>query len=83
MPDWQPSATEAIAWLALPTPTRRDYVLYLDPRHLLGIRGPQRILLGGRLEYILASGFPIEQGDDPRLVHLQTGMSLTTPRDAH
>jgi hypothetical protein len=52
------SPTEVISWLALPTPARRDFVLFLDPKHLADVRGPRRVLLGGGLEYILASGFP-------------------------
>jgi hypothetical protein len=52
------SPTEAISWLALPTPARRDFALFLDPKYLSDIRGPRRVLLGGGLEYILASGFP-------------------------
>jgi hypothetical protein len=52
------SPTEAISWLALPTPARRDFVLFLDPKRLVDVRGPRRVLLGGGLEYILASGFP-------------------------
>jgi len=52
------SPTEAIAWLALPTPARREFALFLDPMRLSDIRGPRRVLLGGGLEYLLASGFP-------------------------
>lgn len=52
------SPTEAVSWLALPTPARRDFVLFLNPIHLSDVRGPRRVLLGGGLEYILASGFP-------------------------
>ena len=52
------SPTEAISWLALPTAARRDFALFLDPKHLSDVRGPRRVLLGGGLEYILASGFP-------------------------
>jgi hypothetical protein len=52
------SPSEAISWLALPTPARREFVLFLDPKHLSDVRGPRRVLLGGGLEYILASGFP-------------------------
>jgi hypothetical protein len=52
------SPTEAISWLALPMTTRRDYVLFLDPAKLSDVRGPRRVLLGGAIEYILASGFP-------------------------
>jgi hypothetical protein len=33
-------------------------VLFLDPKYLSDLRGPRRVLLGGGLEYILASGFP-------------------------
>jgi hypothetical protein len=52
------SPTEVTSWLALPTPARREFVLFLDPMHLSNIRGPRRVLLGGGLEYLLASGFP-------------------------
>jgi hypothetical protein len=52
------SSTEVISWLALPTSTHRDFVLFLDANHLWDVRGPRRVLLGGGLEYILASGFP-------------------------
>lgn len=52
------SRTEAISWLALPTPAPRDFVLFLNPNHLTDVRGPRRVLLGGGLEYILAAGFP-------------------------
>ena len=52
------SPTEAISWLALPTPTRRDFVLFLDPSSIPVVRGPRRILLGGGIEYILPNGFP-------------------------
>lgn len=51
------SPTEVISWLALPTTTRREFALFLDPRHLSDVHGPRRVLLGGGLEYILASGF--------------------------
>ncbi len=53
------SPTEAISWLALPTPTRRDFVLFLDPSSIPEVRGPRRILLGGGIEYILPKGFPV------------------------
>ena len=52
------SPTEAISWLALPMPTRRSYVLFLDPRRIADIRGPRRVRLGGGLEYVLPGGFP-------------------------
>ena len=52
------SPIEVISWLALPTPTRREFVLFLDAMHLSDVRGPRRVLLGGGLEYLLASGFP-------------------------
>ena len=52
------SPTEVISWLALPTTTRREFALFLDAKHLSDVRGPRRVLLGGGLEYILASGFP-------------------------
>jgi len=52
------SPTEVISWLALPTPVRREFVLFLDAMHLSDVRGPRRVLLGGGLEYLLASGFP-------------------------
>lgn len=47
-----------ISWLALPTPARREFVLFLDALYLSDVRGPRRVLLGGGLEYLLASGFP-------------------------
>ena len=52
------SPTEAISWLALPTAARREFVLFLNAKHLSDVRGPRRVLLGGGLEYILASGYP-------------------------
>jgi hypothetical protein len=52
------SPTEVISWLALPTPTRRDYTLFLDPAKLSDVRGPRRVLLGGGIEYVLMAGFP-------------------------
>jgi len=52
------SPTEVISWLALPTTARREFALFLDARRLSDVRGPRRVLLGGGLEYILASGFP-------------------------
>jgi hypothetical protein len=52
------SPTEVISWLALPTPARREFVLFLDAMYLSDVRGPRRVLLGGGLEYLLASGFP-------------------------
>ena len=52
------SSTEVISWLALPTPARREFVLFLDAMYLSNVRGPRRVLLGGGLEYLLASGFP-------------------------
>jgi hypothetical protein len=52
------SPGEVISWLALPTMVRREFVLFLDPKHLSDVRGPRRVLLGGGLEYLLASGFP-------------------------
>jgi hypothetical protein len=53
------SPTEAISWLPLPTPTRRDFVLFLDPSSIPEVRGPRRILLGGGIDYILPKGFPV------------------------
>jgi hypothetical protein len=52
------SPSEVISWLALPTPARREFVLFLDAMHLSDVRGPRRVSLGGGLEYLLASGFP-------------------------
>jgi hypothetical protein len=52
------SPTEVISWLALPTPARREFVLFLDAMRLSDVRGPRRVSLGGGLEYLLASGFP-------------------------
>jgi len=52
------SPTEVISWLALPTPARREFVLFLDAMRLSDVRGPRRVLLGCGLEYLLASGFP-------------------------
>jgi hypothetical protein len=52
------SPTEVISWLALPTTARREFALFLNATHLSDVRGPRRVLLGGGLEYILASGFP-------------------------
>jgi hypothetical protein len=54
------SPIEVISWLALPTPTRREFVLFLDAARLSDVRGPRRVLLGGGLEYLLASGFPAD-----------------------
>lgn len=53
------SPTETISWLALPTPTRRDFVLFLDPNLLPEVRGPRRVMLGGGIEYVLPKGFPL------------------------
>ena len=52
------SPTEVISWLALPTTARREFALFLNATQLSDVRGPRRVLLGGGLEYILASGFP-------------------------
>ena len=52
------SPTEALSWLALPTATRRSFVLILDPKEILEMRGPKRVRLGGGLEYVLPKGFP-------------------------
>jgi hypothetical protein len=52
------SPTEVISWLSLPTPARREFVLFLDALRLSDVRGPRRVLVGGGLEYPLASGFP-------------------------
>jgi hypothetical protein len=53
------SPTETISWLALPTPIRRDFVLFLDPISIPEVRGPRRVSLGGGIEYILPLGFPL------------------------
>ncbi len=53
------SPIETISWLALPTPTRRDFVLFLDPNSIPEVRGPRRVLLGGGIEDILPNGFPL------------------------
>jgi hypothetical protein len=53
------SPAETISWLALPNPTRRDFVLFLDPNSMPEVRGPRRVLLGGGIEYILSKGFPV------------------------
>lgn len=52
------SPTEAVSWLALPAPTRRSFVLLLDPNQIPEIRGPRQVRLGGGLEYVLPRGFP-------------------------
>ena len=52
------SPTETVSWLALPSPMRRDFVLFLDPNSIPEVRGPRRVLLGGGIEYILPRGFP-------------------------
>jgi hypothetical protein len=52
------SPVEVISWLALPTPARREFVLFLDATHLSDVRGPRRVSLGGGLECMLAAGFP-------------------------
>jgi hypothetical protein len=53
------SSSEVISWLALPTPAPREFVLFLDATHLSDVWGPRRVMLGGGLEYLLASGFPV------------------------
>ena len=52
------SPTETVIWLALPNPTKRDFVLFLDPAQIPAICGPRRVRLGGGLEYILPQGYP-------------------------
>jgi hypothetical protein len=52
------SPTETLAWLALPSPVRRDFVLFLNPAMIKDIRGPRRVLLGGGIEFLLPAGFP-------------------------
>jgi len=52
------SPSEAVTWLALPNPTLREFVLFLDPSQISVICGPRRVRLGGGLEYILPQGFP-------------------------
>src|SRR5580658_8680621 len=37
------SPTEVISWLALPTPARREFVLFLDAVRLSDVRGPRRV----------------------------------------
>ena len=49
---------ETVSWLALPSPTQpRTYVLLLYPSQLTNVYGPRWVLMGGGIEYILATGF--------------------------
>jgi hypothetical protein len=53
------SPTEAVVWLALPSPNRpRGYALLLDPREIPVIYGPQWVAQPGGIQYVILNGFP-------------------------
>jgi hypothetical protein len=51
--------SEVMRFLAPPRPDLlRDYVLFLDPKEIVVIRGPRWCNLGGGIEYVLPDGYP-------------------------